>query len=66
LALRAPVECAPLVLWLPDQLPEATHAVALVVDQLRVELLPLVTVLGLAIKLTVGAGAGAVTETVVD
>jgi hypothetical protein len=38
--------------------------VALVADQLIVELLPLVTVLGLADKLTVGAGV--VTETVAD
>jgi hypothetical protein len=36
----------------------------LVVDQASVELPPLVTVLGLAVKLTVGAGE--VTETVAD
>jgi hypothetical protein len=38
--------------------------VALVDDQLNVEALPLATVLGLAVKLTVGAGE--VTETVAD
>jgi len=38
--------------------------VALVADQLNVELLPLATVLGLAEMLTTGAGA--VTETVAD
>ena len=37
---------------------------ALVADQVSVELLPLATVLGLADKLT--AGAGLVTETVAD
>ena len=49
---------------LPDQAPEATHEVALVDDQVRFEALPLVTVLGLALRLTVGAGV--VTVTVVD
>jgi hypothetical protein len=49
---------------LPDQPPEAAQEVALVEDQLNVEALPLVTVLGLAVKVTVGAGA--LTETVAD
>jgi hypothetical protein len=48
----------------PDQEPEAVQAVALVADQVSVELLPLATVLGLAAKLTVGAAV--VTETVAD
>jgi hypothetical protein len=64
LALRAPVDCDPLVASLPDQPPEAVQAVALVEDQLSVVLLPLVTVLGAALKVTVGAGE--VTETVAD
>ncbi len=64
-ALSAPVECVPLVGWLPDQPPDAVQEVAFVVDQLKVELLPLTTELGLAARLTVGAGAGEVTETVV-
>jgi len=64
-ALSAPVECEPLVGWLPDQPPDAAQEVAFVVDQLKVELLPLTTELGLAARLTVGAGAGEVTETVV-
>ncbi len=51
--------------WLPDQPPDAVQEVAFVVDQLKVELLPLTTELGLAARLTVGAGAGEVTETVV-
>ncbi len=49
---------------MPDQAPEAVQAVALLADQLNMELPPLATVLGLAVKLT--AGAGVVPETVVD
>ena len=63
LAFSAPVERDPLVAWLPLQPPEAVHEVALVDDQDSVELAPLATVLGLALKLTVGAGAVAVTVT---
>jgi hypothetical protein len=48
----------------PDQAPEAEQEVALVADQLNVELPPLATVLGLAVKVTVGAGE--VTDTVAD
>ena len=48
----------------PDQAPEAVHEVALVADQVSVELLPLVTVLGAADRMTVGAEV--VTETVAD
>jgi hypothetical protein len=64
LAVKAPVDCVPLVALEPDQAPEAVHEVAFVVDQLRVELLPLAMELGLAARLTVGAGVGEVTETV--
>ena len=64
LAVSAPVDCEPLVAWLPDQPPEAVQAVAFVVDQLKVELLPLTMELGLAARLTVGAGVGEVTDTV--
>ncbi len=49
---------------LPDQAPEAVHEVALVLDQVNVELDPLATVPGLAVKFTVGAGG--VTVTVAD
>jgi hypothetical protein len=62
--VRAPVDCEPLTALAPDQAPDAVHEVALVDDQLKVEALPLVTVLGLAAKFTVGAGA--VTDTVSD
>jgi hypothetical protein len=64
LAVRGPVDCEPLVALEPDQAPEAVQEVAFVVDQLRVELLPLTMELGLAARLTVGAGVGEVTETV--
>jgi hypothetical protein len=63
-AVSAPLDCEPLIPLLPDQPPEAVQAVALVEDQLSVDALPLAMVLGLAVKLTVGAGA--VTETVAD
>jgi len=59
--VSAPVDCEPLVAWLPDQPPEAVQAVAFVVDQLKVELLPLTMELGLAERLTVGAGEVTVT-----
>lgn len=56
--------CEPLADMVPDQAPEAVQEVALVADHVTVELPPLATVLGLADKVTTGAGA--VTETVVD
>ena len=62
--MSAPVDCEPLAALLPDQAPDAVHEVALVADQVRVELPPLATVLGLAAKVTVGVGE--VTETVAD
>jgi len=62
--VSAPVEVEPLAPFAPDQAPEAVQAVALVDDQFSVELLPLATVLGLAVKVTVGAGW--VTDTVAD
>jgi hypothetical protein len=62
-AVRAPVDAEPLTGSLPAQPPEAVQAVALVEDQLRVELPPLATVLGLALSVTVAAGA-ALTVTV--
>jgi hypothetical protein len=63
-AVSAPVDCDPLAAMLPDQAPEAVHDVALVADQVKVELPPLATALGLAVNVTVGAGE--VTETVAD
>jgi hypothetical protein len=64
LAVRAPVDCDPLIALAPDQAPEAVQPVALVADQFNVELPPLATVLGLATMLTTGAVA--VTDTVAD
>ena len=58
------MDCEPLVALLPDHPPEAVQEVALVADQVKVELAPLATVLGLADKVTTGAGG--VTETVAD
>jgi hypothetical protein len=60
--LSAPVEKEPVVALAPDHAPEAAHEVALVEDQLNVDAPPLATVLGLTVKLTVGAGA--LTDTV--
>ena len=58
------MECDPLVASLPLQPPEALQDVAFLDDQDSAELLPLAIVLGLALKLTVGAGE--VTVTVAD
>jgi hypothetical protein len=58
------VDCVPVSALAPDQDPEAVQAVALVADQVSVELPPLATVLGLAARLMVGTGC--VTETVAD
>ena len=49
---------------LPDQPPDAAQEVACLADPVRVELLPLSTELGLALKVTVGAGVFA--DTVAD
>jgi hypothetical protein len=58
------VDCEPLTGLLPDHAPEAAHEVALVADQVKVALLPVITELGLAPRLIVGAGA--FTDTVAD
>ena len=52
LLLSAPVDCEPDSGSLPDQPPDALQEVALVADQLKVEVPPLATVLGLALILT--------------
>jgi hypothetical protein len=56
LAVSAPVDCDPPTASVPDQDPEAVHAVALVAAQVSVEPLPLATVLGLAARVMVGTG----------
>ena len=62
--VSAPVDREPLVGSAPDQAPEAVHEVALVADQFSAALAPLVTVVGLALKVTTGLGA--LTVTVAD
>ena len=57
--------CVPLIALLPVQPPEAVHAVALVDDQVSVEVAPAIIDVGEAEKVTVGIGAG-VTDTVAD
>jgi len=61
--LSAPVLAPPLVGSLPDHPPEAVQLVAFVENQLSVAEPPLVTVAGLALRLTV---VGAETLTVAD
>jgi hypothetical protein len=63
-AESAPVDCEPLTDLAPDQPPEAVQDVAFVADQVRVELLPLITELGLAVSIIVGARD--FTDTVAD
>jgi hypothetical protein len=61
------VDCDPLTALVPDHAPEAVHAVALVEDQVSVELPPEASELGLALILTVGAADGVpATVTVAD
>jgi len=64
--VNAPVDCEPLMALLPDQAPEAVQLVALVLLQFSVEELPLVILVGLAVKVSVGARGAAVTATVAD
>jgi len=59
--VRVAVTLVPLVDNAPDQPLDAVHAVALVELQIRVDELPEVTVLGLAVSWTVGAAADTVT-----
>jgi len=63
-AVRSPVDCEPFNALLPTQAPEPVQEVELTDDQASVEPWPLATVLGLALKVMLGAGA--VTETVTD
>ena len=64
--VRLPVEAVPLVAFEPNHEPEAEQLVALVLLHVSVELLPLVTEVGFAERLTVGVGVAAVTVTVAD
>ena len=55
----------PLAALVPLQAPEAVHEVALVEDQVKVDPLPLATLVGFALIETVGGGVAA-TVTVAD
>ena len=61
MAVNGPVDCDPLLGMAPVQLPLAVQEVALVADQVSVELLPEVMALGPALKMTVGAAVETVT-----
>ncbi len=63
-AVSAAVLCEPLMASVPLHPPEAVHDVALVDDQLSFDAVPLATVLGVAVRVT--DGAGVVTEMVAD
>ena len=60
-AVKPAVVRLPLIASEPLQPPDAEHEVALVEDQVRVEAAPLATVVGLADRVTVGAGVFTVT-----
>jgi hypothetical protein len=63
-AVRAGVDFVPAVASEPLQPPEAVQVVALVDDHVSADVAPLLTVAGLAARVT--AGAGVVTDTVAD
>ena len=58
------MDCEPLDDLLPDQAPEALHAEAFCVDQVRVAAAPELTVPGAALSVT--SGGNALTVTVAD
>jgi hypothetical protein len=59
-----PVDCEPLAALLPLQVPDAAHAVALALAQVKVEAAPEFTVLGAAVSVIVGAAFATVTVAV--
>ena len=63
MTLSAPVLALPFVGSLPDQPPDAVQLLALLEDQLRVADPPLLRAVGLALRLTEGAGAETLTVT---
>ena len=63
MALSAPVLALPFVGSLPDQPPDAVQLVALLEDQLSMADAPLMTAVGLALRLTEGAGVETLTVT---
>ena len=65
-ALNAPVDAVPDVPRLPVQPPEAVHALTLVDDHESVAVPPLVTLVGFAVRVTVGVVDIGVTATVAE
>ena len=63
MTLSAPVLALPFVGSLPDQPPDAVQLFALLEDQLSVADPPLLTAVGLALRLTEGAGVETLTVT---
>ena len=63
MTLSAPLRALPFVGSLPDQPPDAVQLFALLEDQLSVEDPPLLTAVGLALRLIEGAGAETLTVT---
>jgi hypothetical protein len=61
-ALSPPVDFEPLVARAPDHAPEAAQEVALVDDQVNVELAPAETLWGLILSVTVGAELAATAD----
>jgi hypothetical protein len=66
LTVSAPVGCVPLGAWAPDHAPEAVQPVTFVPIHARLDALPLATVVGFAVNVSVGAGGGAVSVTVTE
>jgi hypothetical protein len=65
--VSVPVDCVPLVALLPVQPPDPVHDVALLEDQVSVDVPLLATLVGFTLIETVGAeGAEEETETVAD
>jgi len=54
--VSATVDCVPLTAWAPDHAPEAVQLVTFVPIHARLDALPLATVIGFAVNVSVGAG----------
>ena len=64
--VSAPVDCVPEVALPPLHAPEAVHEVALVLAHVSVELAPETTVVGFAVRVSVGAGFWLCRVTIVE
>ena len=54
--VSATVDCVPLTAWAPDHAPDAVQLVTFVPIHARLDALPLATVIGFAVNVSVGAG----------